>query len=87
MSRAYREWKIFLSACVDNNTSGLYQPLHNSKLVGLFTLIFVKAPLLPRIRGLSHAELKRGLGGLHGNKVRFLSPIPFRFSDTSNRVL
>lgn len=77
MSRAYREWKDFLSGCVAHNMGGeVYQPLHNSKLVGLFTLIFVKAPLLPRIRALSHAELKRGLGGLHGNKVRNVTQVP-----------
>ena len=47
----------------------LYQLLHTSSLVGLFTCIFVRASLRERIRSVSGAEVKRGMGGLHGNKV------------------
>ncbi|EPQ61906.1 BgtA-20253 [Blumeria graminis f. sp. tritici] len=71
MSHQYRDWRDYLTRCLDDNmpSDELYHLLHTSSLVGLFTCIFVRAPLLQRIRGLSAAEVKRGLGGLHGNKV------------------
>jgi hypothetical protein len=47
----------------------LYHLLHTASLVGLFTCIFVRASLRERIRSVSGAEVKRGMGGLHGNKV------------------
>lgn len=68
MSSAYRDWTRFLQACMDE-TGEVYHPLQISKLVGLYTLILVKASLRPRISSLDHAQLKRGLGGHHGNKV------------------
>lgn len=75
MSRAYREWRAFLTACMDDFVPGvLYHLLHTASLVGLFTCIFVKAPLRDRIRGLSAVEVKRGMGGLHGNKVSSIEP-------------
>lgn len=70
MSRAYREWRAFLTKCMDDFVPGeIYHLLHTASLVGLFTCIFVRAPLRDRIRGLSAVEVKRGMGGLHGNKV------------------
>ncbi len=57
-------------------SGNLYQLLHSAPLVGLFTCIFVKADLRDRISNLSSADIKRGMGGLHGNKgaiiVRFM---------------
>ena len=47
----------------------LYHLLHTSSLVGLFTCIFVRASLRERIRNINGGEVKRGMGGLHGNKV------------------
>jgi Endonuclease/Exonuclease/phosphatase family 2 len=47
----------------------LYHLLHTASLVGLFTCIFVKASLRERIRNIGAAEVKRGMAGLHGNKV------------------
>jgi len=50
-------------------------------LVGLFTCIFVKADLRPRISNLSSAEVKRGMGGLHGNKGAIV--VRFKVDDSS----
>ncbi|KAK6581780.1 hypothetical protein PZA11_005477 [Diplocarpon coronariae] len=80
MSRAYREWTQFLKRCMDD-LDALYFPLHNSKLVGLYTMVFVKNPLQHRIRNLDQAELKRGLSGLHGNKGALI--VRFMLDDTS----
>lgn len=83
MSHQYRDWRDYLTRCLDDNmpSDELYHLLHTSSLVGLFTCIFVRAPLLQRIRGLSAAEVKRGLGGLHGNKGALV--IRFIVDDTS----
>lgn len=78
MSRQYRDWRDFLTRCLDDYMprNELYQLLHTSSLVGLFTCIFVKASLRERIRSTCGVEVKRGMGGLHGNKgalvVRFV---------------
>jgi hypothetical protein len=71
MSHQYRDWRDFLTRCLDDYMPGneLYHLLHTSSLVGLFTCIFVKASLRERIKSISGAEVKRGMGGLHGNKV------------------
>jgi hypothetical protein len=71
MSRQYRAWRDFLVETIEENmpTKEPYQLLHTDSMVGLFTCIFVKASEQSRIRGLNVAEVKRGLGGLHGNKV------------------
>ncbi|KAH8888715.1 DNase I-like protein [Thozetella sp. PMI_491] len=77
MSHQYRDWRDFLMRSLDDYMAGdLYQLLHTAPLVGLFTCIFVKADLRDRISNLSSAEVKRGMGGYHGNKgaiiVRFM---------------
>ncbi|KAL2760502.1 hypothetical protein ACRALDRAFT_1059709 [Sodiomyces alcalophilus JCM 7366] len=78
MSHQYRNWRDFLLKSLDDYMprEDLYHLLHTSTLVGLFTCIFVKASIRDRIRQLSSSEVKRGMGGLHGNKgaiiVRFL---------------
>lgn len=46
-----------------------YHLLHTASMVGLFSCVFVKASQRNHIRNVSAAEIKRGLGGLHGNKV------------------
>ena len=46
-----------------------YQLLHTVSLVGLFSCVFVKSSQRDYIDHVTAAELKRGLGGLHGNKV------------------
>ena len=71
MSRQYRDWRDHLTRCLDDYMprDELYHLLHTSSLVGLFTCIFVKASLHGRIHSICAAEVKRGMGGLHGNKV------------------
>jgi hypothetical protein len=71
MSHQYRDWRDFLSRCLDDYMprGELYHLLHTASLVGLFTCIFVRASLRERIHSISGAEVKRGMGGLHGNKV------------------
>lgn len=77
MSHQYRDWRDFLLKTLDDYSSpdDLYYLLHSAPLVGLFTCVFVKSSLRERIRNVSAAEVKRGMGGLHGNKgavcVRF----------------
>ena len=46
-----------------------YHLLHTASMVGLFTCVFVRDSYRSRIRDLSAGEIKRGMGGLHGNKV------------------
>ncbi|KAF3770980.1 hypothetical protein M406DRAFT_34469 [Cryphonectria parasitica EP155] len=77
MSHQYRDWRDFLIRSLDDYIPGtLYHLLQTIHMVGLFTCIFVKADVRDRITQLSTAEVKRGMGGLHGNKggiiVRFL---------------
>ncbi|TVY71165.1 putative inositol polyphosphate 5-phosphatase [Lachnellula suecica] len=78
MSHQYRNWRDYLTRCLDDYmpASELYHLMHTASLVGLFTCIFVRAPLRARMSVVSGAEVKRGMGGLHGNKgalvVRFL---------------
>ncbi|KAF5506005.1 putative inositol polyphosphate 5-phosphatase [Colletotrichum siamense] len=78
MSHQYRDWRDFLLKSLDDYMPHdcLYHLLHTATLVGLFTCIFVKSTLRDRVRNLSASEVKRGMGGLHGNKgaivVRFM---------------
>ena len=74
MSHQYRDWRDYLKGRLDDYMprNELYHVLQTASLVGLFTCIFVKASLLERIRCVSSAEVKRGMGGLHGNKVSIL---------------
>ncbi|CAI6096792.1 unnamed protein product [Clonostachys chloroleuca] len=77
MSHQYRDWRDFLKKTLDDYTptDDLYHLLHTAPLVGLFQCVFVKSSLRDRIRNLNAAEVKRGMGGYHGNKgavaVRF----------------
>lgn len=71
MSRQYRVWRDHLAACI-NDAMPLeesYTLLHTANLVGLFTCVFIKQKERERVRHVSGAEVKRGMGGLHGNKV------------------
>ncbi|TVY35270.1 putative inositol polyphosphate 5-phosphatase [Lachnellula subtilissima] len=83
MSHQYRDWRDYLTRCLDDYMprDDLYHLLHTGSLVGLFTCIFVRAPLRERIRGVSAAEVKRGMGGLHGNKGALV--VKFLLDDTS----
>lgn len=83
MSHQYRDWRDFLLKTLDDYMPGdhLYHLLQSSPLVGLFTCVFVKSTIRDRIRNLNAAEVKRGMGGLHGNKGAVA--IRFRIDDTS----
>ena len=78
MSHQYRDWRDFLMKTLDDYmpADDLYHLLHSAPLVGLFSCIFVKSSLRARIRNLSASEVKRGMGGVYGNKgavvIRFL---------------
>ncbi|PHH87313.1 hypothetical protein CDD83_9040 [Cordyceps sp. RAO-2017] len=83
MSHQYRDWRDFLMKTLDDYTPAgdLYHLLHSAPLVGLFTCVFVKSALRERIRNLSAAEVKRGMGGLHGNKGAVI--VRFQVDDSS----
>lgn len=83
MSHQYRDWRDFLMKSLDDYmpADDLYHLLHTAPMVGLFTCIFVKSSIRDRIRNLSGAEVKRGMGGLHGNKGAVA--VRFRIDDTS----
>lgn len=70
MSHQYRAWRDHLTRCIEDYmpTDAPYTLLHTASLVGLFTCIFVKSSERPRIKHVQTAEVKRGMGGLHGNK-------------------
>lgn len=71
MSRQYRVWIDHLTRtlheCMPLEES--YVLLHSSNMVGLFTCVFVKHKERHNIKNLNASEIKRGMGGLHGNKV------------------
>ncbi|OTB05220.1 hypothetical protein M426DRAFT_141135 [Hypoxylon sp. CI-4A] len=83
MSHQYRDWRDFLVRCLDDYMPAehLYHLLHTATLVGLFTCIFVKSHLRDRIRNINASEIKRGMGGLHGNKGAIL--VRFMVDDSS----
>ncbi|KAI0376542.1 DNase I-like protein [Hypomontagnella monticulosa] len=83
MSHQYRDWRDFLVRSLDDYmpSDHLYHLLHTATLVGLFTCIFVRSTLRDRIRNLNSSEIKRGMGGLHGNKGAIV--VRFMVDDTS----
>ncbi|KAH9909874.1 Endonuclease/exonuclease/phosphatase [Xylariomycetidae sp. FL2044] len=83
MSHQYRDWRDFLIRSLDDYMPAdhLYHLLHTATLVGLFTCIFVKSTVRDRVRNLSGADVKRGMGGLHGNKGAII--VRFMIDDTS----
>lgn len=71
VSRQYRVWRDHLVSSI-NGAMPFDEPyvlLHTASLVGLFTCIFIKQKERQRVRNVCAAEVKRGMGGLHGNKV------------------
>ncbi|KAI5780779.1 Endonuclease/exonuclease/phosphatase, partial [Geopyxis carbonaria] len=76
MSHQYRLWQQQLTKSIENHMEESYILLHVANLVGLFTCIFIKSSEKKNIRNVSASTVKRGLGGLHGNKgalvLRFL---------------
>jgi len=78
VGRQYRAWRDYLVRCIEDSmpSNEPFHLLHTASLVGLFSCVFVRADLRNRIVNQSAAEVKRGMGGLHGNKgcliLRFL---------------
>lgn len=76
MSHQYRAWRDYLDRCLQEHMppSESYTLLHTASMVGLFTAVFVRTSERDHILDVKAAEVKRGMGGLHGNKVssRFL---------------
>ena len=71
MSRQYRAWRDYLVRCIEDSmpSNEPYHLLHSASMVGLFSCAFIKAAQRHQIRSIHAAEIKRGMGGLHGNKV------------------
>lgn len=70
MSHQYRAWRDHLIRVIDEYIPNeQYMLLHTANLVGLFTCIFVKSAERNKIRDVCAAQVKLGMGGLHGNKV------------------
>ncbi|KAI9723022.1 MAG: hypothetical protein M1812_001471 [Candelaria pacifica] len=83
MSRQYRAWRDYLTRSIEEHMA-LDQPyhlLHTASMVGLFTCVFIKASERARVRNLCASEVKRGMGGLHGNKGALITR--FVLDDTS----
>ena len=78
MSRQYRAWRDHLVRSIEDNmpSNEPYHLLHTASMVGLFSCVFVRSNHRDSICNLNAAEIKRGMGGLHGNKgclaLRFL---------------
>jgi endonuclease/exonuclease/phosphatase family metal-dependent hydrolase len=68
ISQAYKQWQDYLESEIACHTSDSHKLVHSSNLVGLFTAIFVRKSLVPRIRSIRFSQVKTGLGGFHGNK-------------------
>jgi len=70
MSHQYRTWRDHLTRCIEDYMPAgqSYSLLHTASMVGLFTCVFVKSSERSRIKHVHNAEVKRGMGGLHGNK-------------------
>ena len=77
MSRQYRAWRDYLTRALEQHmpASVPYALLHTASLVGLFTCVFVKFSERHRIRNIHATEVKRGMGGLHGNKVMLFNSV------------
>lgn len=77
MSRQYRAWRDFLIRCIEDAmpSNEPYQLLHTASMVGLFSCVFIKASQRNQVRNLDAVEVKRGMGGLHGNKVSIIDEL------------
>lgn len=83
MSHQYRDWRDYLIRSLDDYmpANDLYHLLRTASMVGLFTCIFVKSSIRDRVSNLQSGEVKRGMGGFHGNKGAIV--VRFTVDDTS----
>jgi hypothetical protein len=70
ISHAYRQWLDKLQMAVHSAYPGTqYVKVHSESLVGLFTCVFVKTDERDILRDVEVCTVKRGIGGIYGNKV------------------
>ncbi|KIR73583.1 type I inositol-1,4,5-trisphosphate 5-phosphatase 1 [Cryptococcus deuterogattii CA1014] len=83
ISHAYRHWLEKLQSAVKMAfpSDCPYVKIHSESLVGLFTCIFVKQSEKDFLRDLDITTVKRGIGGIYGNKGAIVSR--FVIDDTS----
>lgn len=71
VSHAYRQWTDKLTSAVRMAYPDTpYIKIHSESLVGLFTCVFVKQSERDYLRDVDVTTVKRGIGGIYGNKVR-----------------
>ncbi|OCF57415.1 hypothetical protein L486_04873 [Kwoniella mangroviensis CBS 10435] len=77
VSHAYRQWleKLTQAVRMSMPSDTPYVKIHSENLVGLFTCIFVKSSEKDRLRNLDITTVKRGIGGIYGNKGAIVSRI------------
>lgn len=82
LSSAYRAWRDHFSRSIEEHMppGEPYFLLYSASLVGLFICVFVKSKHRQKIKDVHAAEVKTGLGGLHGNKVSFVGTYLFLIS-------
>lgn len=70
MSSVYQAWADKLGLAVRQNCPAdePYVKVHHEQLVGLFAAMFVKASVRDSLRDVSVSTVKRGIGGMYGNK-------------------
>jgi hypothetical protein len=72
VSHAYRQWSDKLSAAVRfAYPETTYLKVHSESLVGLYTCVFVKSSERDYLRDVHVCTVKRGIGGIYGNKVSY----------------
>ncbi|KAL8728642.1 MAG: hypothetical protein Q9166_005257 [cf. Caloplaca sp. 2 TL-2023] len=83
MSRQYRDWRDHLVRSIEDHMplNESYAVLHTASMVGLFSCIFIKTSQRSRVSAVHATEIKRGMGGLHGNKGALV--VRFLFDDSS----
>ncbi|WRT68300.1 uncharacterized protein IL334_005276 [Kwoniella shivajii] len=83
VSHAYRLWidKLTQSVRMATPADTTYVKVHSENLVGLFTCIFVKSTEKDSLSSLDITTVKRGIGGIYGNKGAIVSR--FVMDDTS----
>ncbi|KAI5116766.1 hypothetical protein M0805_004983 [Coniferiporia weirii] len=75
VSRSYRMWHDHLVRAVRlaMPTDCPYTAVHTDNLVGLFTCIFIKSSERKDLKDVAITTVKRGIGGMYGNKGGIVS--------------
>ena len=76
ISGAYRQWLDKLQIAINSAYPDTpYVRVHSENMVGLLTCVFVKADERDILRDVDVCTVKRGIGGIYGNKVSLRSPV------------